>query len=253
MLIRIRYTAVAGFLIFGALLVFVQAFPKTFERTAIGFIQQQVHAKVVAAQPVLASDGVKAGLQKIADKLGEHKAKAAELRDGPLKRIIGEIVAAKCGCTQTNSPLVQKTAGILSKALDQVVETAGRATARVSDLINEKYTETAEELRADLSIFLATNLIAFVSVFAITFMQLSRAQYVVYPALLLLVTVAVCSGLYLFNTNWLYTILFQDYYGYGYATLIGVIYLFLIDIFTNKARMTSFIFNSIGYALHTVC
>jgi hypothetical protein len=137
--------------------------------------------------------------------------------------------------------------------LDKAVAATGRAKARVSDLIKEKYTETAEKLRADLTIFLSTNLIAFMSVFAITFMQLWRARYVVYPALLLTVTVVVCSGLYLFNTNWLYTILFQDYYGYGYAAIVGVIYLVLLDIAINRARVTNSISNAVGSALHTVC
>ena len=54
---------------------------------------------------------------------------------------------------------------------------------------------------------------------------------------------------YIFGQNWFYTIIFSNYWGFGYSVLAGVIFLFLMDVVFNKGRVTTEILNAMFQAL----
>ncbi len=65
-----------------------------------------------------------------------------------------------------------------------------------------------------------------------------------------------CSYFYIFEQNWLLTIIHSSYLGFAYLTWLGIVFLFLCDIVFNRARITTEIlnafFNAIGSALSVV-
>jgi hypothetical protein len=60
----------------------------------------------------------------------------------------------------------------------------------------------------------------------------------------LLFVAALCSTyFYLFEQNWFFTIIFNNYIGYGYIVYVFVVFLFLSDVVLNKARVCTEIIN----------
>lgn len=73
------------------------------------------------------------------------------------------------------------------------------------------------------------------------------------PAVVLLGAVMVTGGLYLFNKNWLHTIVFGEYVGLAYAAYLASVALLLADVVFNRARvitrLVNWVLNAIGAAL----
>ena len=63
------------------------------------------------------------------------------------------------------------------------------------------------------------------------------------PTLAILGAVGLAGGLYLFNQDWLHTIVFGDYLGWGYAAYLAVVALLLADILMNHARVSTRLVN----------
>lgn len=60
------------------------------------------------------------------------------------------------------------------------------------------------------------------------------------------VLMALC---YVLGQNWMMTINFSDYLGWGYSVFLAAIAAFLLDIALNAARITSMVFNALSSAV----
>lgn len=69
------------------------------------------------------------------------------------------------------------------------------------------------------------------------------------PALLLCLAAFAGIYFYVFQQNWFYTIIFDDFWGYGYVSLLATILGSLIDIVYLDGRITRGIVNGIADAL----
>lgn len=67
--------------------------------------------------------------------------------------------------------------------------------------------------------------------------------------MLLTLATILSSSIYLFGQDWFYTILYNDYMGFGYLVYIAVIFGVLMDIALNKARVTTEVINGIANAI----
>ena len=63
--------------------------------------------------------------------------------------------------------------------------------------------------------------------------------------LLLAIATVFCTYLYVFEQNWLMTIVEGSYLGWAYAGWLGVAYLFLCDIALNRGRVTTRLVNGV--------
>ena len=54
------------------------------------------------------------------------------------------------------------------------------------------------------------------------------------------------GGLYLFNQDWLHTILYNDYVGLSYVGYLALVTAFFGDVVFNRARITTEIFNGLS-------
>ena len=70
------------------------------------------------------------------------------------------------------------------------------------------------------------------------------------PANGLVVAAVVTAGLYLFAQDWLRTLVFADYLGFGYVAYLLLALAFLTDVAFNRARISrqllDLMFSSIG-------
>ncbi|MFM2198747.1 MAG: hypothetical protein RLZZ505_2179 [Verrucomicrobiota bacterium] len=83
-------------------------------------------------------------------------------------------------------------------------------------------------------------------------MNLPRSLQLFVPGLLAATSAVVCSYFYIFEQNWLLTILFNDYLGFGYLAYLAVVFGLLCDIILNRARITTVIVNAVLEAVGSV-
>lgn len=247
----IRSVGIVGALLCLAMIVLMQGWPKVFERTAIGFAKQQVTAEVQERYPGLGSGKLADGVSRMWDALGKRQKRTEETAEGPLPGLVAEVISAYCGCTdpvkkQARADAVR--AGLMAQAAK-----LGLAQDQLTDFVKGKYDTILSALKADLTIFLGTNLFAFAAVFAVSFVGRDYRGYVVIPGLLLLIAAAIASWVYLTQQDWFYTIVYQNYYGWGYAVIIGVIFGLLLDIIVNRARVCLKIASNLPFPIVPVC
>ena len=120
---------------------------------------------------------------------------------------------------------------------------------KLTNLIESEYLESVKRLTIDIRIFLGSNTFLFLLLLSVSFFKPQAVRHLFLPSILLLVATAISSFIYIFGQNWFFTIIYNDYMGFGYIAYIAVIFGFLIDISFNKARVTSKIINAILNAI----
>lgn len=252
MQLTLRVLGVAGVVLFGALFAATFA-PDSVERAGQAFIRYQVQKEVREKHGELAAAGLGKSLGRLK---ARHEAEAkrieAAIRDNLAARIADEIAAmCRLDCRQRETLRQSIDAGLRIRQAE-----TGAAIERLSALIQGKYLEVLDNLKRDLRIFLGSNAVLFLLVLVLSLFKPAAAVHLYLPAVLLVVSMVVSASLYLFNQNWLFTILYNDYVGFGYLAYVAVLFAFLCDVAFNKARVTTeilnWIFEAIGSAAKAV-
>ena len=123
------------------------------------------------------------------------------------------------------------------------------AERTLSNIVKGKYLEIVSNLKLDLRIFLGSNLVMFLILLALAFAKPGAVAHLFLPGLLLATATVLSSSIYIFGQDWFYTLLYNDYMGFGYLAYIGAIFGVLLDIGLNKARVTTEIINGIANAV----
>lgn len=130
---------------------------------------------------------------------------------------------------------------------------AGQAQERLAGLIKSKYLEVETKITREFRIFTGTNAVAFILlVLAVLVRPMAQIQLLPSAVILFAATV-LCSYFYLFNQNWLHTIVFSDYVGFAYAAYLAVVFALLWDILRNNARVTEIVLNAILAPFTAAC
>ncbi|CAA6810926.1 MAG: Unknown protein [uncultured Sulfurovum sp.] len=113
-----------------------------------------------------------------------------------------------------------------------------KAKLKFAKFLYAKYVKISTKLIRDIRLFSGVNSLVFLLLLFVSFLKKVRIEQVFLPVILLFISTALCSYFYLFNQNWLYTIVFNDYTGISYLIYLIVIFLFECDIVLNKGRVT---------------
>jgi hypothetical protein len=242
----LKLIGIFGILLFGILFSVTFVSPEKVENSAKSFVKSQIEKEVRAKQQAISESSVTEAAFNIAGKLGIEKEKIQADLDNDLPEKIASIVAAMCGydCEKKKASAESIATGYMDR-----IKSIQIAEATLSDVVKGKYLEIVSNLKLDLRIFLGSNLVMFFVLVAISFLKPRAVQHLFLPGLLLVVATIVASGIYIFGQDWFYTILYNDYMGFGYLLYIAFIFGFLIDITFNKARVTSEIINGIANAV----
>lgn len=111
--------------------------------------------------------------------------------------------------------------------------------------MKKKYMEVATELQRDIRIFTGSNTIVFLLLLLISYLKPKAVNHLFLPGVLLLTATLISSFFYIFEQNWLFTIIYNNYPGFAYLGYVGIVFLFLCDIVFNRARVTTEILNGI--------
>jgi hypothetical protein len=120
---------------------------------------------------------------------------------------------------------------------------------QLTGFIQASYMEVATDLKREIRIFTATNAGMFFLLVLVSFRKPGAARHLFAPGLLLCVATLLCAYLYVFEQNWLLTIIYGSYLGLGYAAYLGLVFLFLCDIALNRGRVTTRLVNGMVEAL----
>jgi hypothetical protein len=228
---------------FGALgiLVFVPLFILTFsdsqivEKSAKQFIawklQNEINTKI---------DSIQLPQSKIAEKVFGTKGETLAYLKQKLKEDAPTIMTTQLAkITDPHCECRTKWKERLSTFVEVEIVSLEKAKEKLADLVSGKYMEIVEKLTRDMRIFLGVNGLCFIFLLLISFLKPQATEHLFVPSSLMFLSSALCSYVYLFQQNWFYTILYNDYMGFGYVAYFLIVFALLCDIVFNKAKVTS--------------
>ncbi len=246
MSITLRSIGLLGILVFGILSAVTFVSPNVIEESAKEFVKYQIAKEVREKQQSVVDSSVASKALSIAESLGLESEKIQSNLDGNLPEKIASVIASMCGydCERKKALAESISSGYLER-----LKNINVAQNTLGDLIKGKYMEIVGNLKFDLRIFLGSNFAMFLILLVVSFAKPRAMTHLFLPGLLLVVATIISSVIYIYGQDWFYTILYNDYMGFGYLVYISVIFCVLMDIALNKARVTTEVINGIANTL----
>ncbi len=122
------------------------------------------------------------------------------------------------------------------------------AIERLKSLIENEYNDIMIDVRTDLSIFTASNIVIFIIAFILSIFRGKAAAHLIPISFIMTFVTIMMTCFYIFGQNWMMTILTNDYWGWSYSFFLICISILLADIAFNSARITTILLNITGAA-----
>lgn len=176
----------------------------------------------------------------------KQEQRAQILRDATFKKSIDQLIAEMqdpdCYCRQ----LMRGIAPLVTQAsLDQLLH----EEAKLKQFLMHEYRNTVEKLLREIRIFSAINGLLLSMLATVLFVSAYSAWISLPSIALMSVANFLVAGLYLFQQNWLHTLVFGDYLGWGYAFYLLFACVSLWDLVFQRARWTAMVLSSLGVTL----
>jgi hypothetical protein len=159
-----------------------------------------------------------------------------------VRNLLGSMGDLSCDCRKLAAAVA--TAFSLSE-----IASMEAAQEKLTMLIRGKYLEVEAQLTREFRIFTGSNAVVFSLLGFAAFFKRKAGVHLIPAAIILLVATLVTAGFYIFNQNWFYTVLFNDYVGYGYDAYLAAVFALLADILLNRGRVVTHVLNSVGNAV----
>lgn len=246
----LRIIGVTGALIFGTFFYFTYSTPGYVEEVGKDFIKSQIQKKTNQKIDSIKLKSQNNKLAKIAaalyknqqEKINYFKEQLKNKTQDKLTAVIAEMRDLDCECRKKYSKMFKDGYEFQMVSLQT-------ANDKLLGFMKTKYMEVATELKHDIRIFTGSNTLVFLSLLLISFLKPKAVTHLFLPGILLVTATIVCSFFYIFEQNWLFTIIYNNYLGFAYLGYVSVVFLFLCDIVFNGARVTTEIINSILNAI----
>jgi hypothetical protein len=234
--------SVFGALLFGAAYVLSYLNPLLIEGAAREVVRIEVERKVGESIDNLSHSRIVGLAERALKKTDAEIADTQRAIRAEVPRhvaiVITKMLNAHCECRSRLIELAQEFESTRLASLVQVRE-------RLVGLIESAYASVTSNLMREFRIVVASNTVAFAVLGCITLIRKKAALQLALPAVALVGAVAVTGGMYLFNQNWLHTIVYGQYVGLGYCFYLGGVALLLADVMFNRARATTWMANRI--------
>lgn len=243
----LRIAGVLGAVLFGFFFAITFSTPQWVERFAIEYIETRVSDSVDSRIAALRPEHGEGALARLAEGLYEQNEAALEnlklqFKEGVRETwsvALAEVRNLDCECRK-------KWLDALEAGTVQHVQSLEALSQRLTEFIQGSYMKVATELKRDIRIFTGTNAIMFLLLVLLSFLKPQAVRHLFAPGLLLGVSTLLCAYLYVFEQNWLLTIINGSYLGFAYAAYLGVVFLFLCDIALNFGRVTTRLVNGLA-------
>jgi hypothetical protein len=238
-----------GSLVFGGALMLSLLNPGFVERTAKDIIRHQIETKVRekidALDARFLSSRAGAILQANEQEAQRIRQMLASQLPERIGRVMHEMADLDCECRKKLEDAVRSGMETRAASLQQVQE-------RITALIRTQYTDTAQQLTREFRIFSGSNALAFILLGMAVLVRRTAGVHLVPAAVVLIGATAVSSALYLFQQNWLHTLLFSNYLGWGFVAYLALLYAFLCDVILNRGRVTCELLNAVPSGVEVV-
>lgn len=231
-----------GTLLFAGLLALSWLSPLTLERAAREVLRMEVERRVGERIDALNSTR----LAELAGKaLAQTEADIAQAqerirRDVPARvaSVVADMMSADCECRRRMAARARTQA---HERLDGLL----RVRERLTGLIESAYGQVRDALLRELRIVSGSNAVAFALLGVVTLLRPRARWHLLLPVGVLVGAVLVTTSVYLLNQNWLHTLVFGDYVGWGYSAYLAVVAAFLSDLAFNRGRVSVEIINGV--------
>lgn len=243
----LRAAGVLGAALFMAFFALTFSTPQWVERFAVDFIEARVSERVDAGIDALRPIPISGVAARVAKGLQRQNEVALEnLKErfkGGVRQAwsaaLAEVRDLDCECRE-------KWSGFLEAGTFQQLASLEALNQRLTAFIQASYMEIATELKRDIRVFAAINAAVFLLLLLVSFLKPQAVGHLFFPGLLLCTATLLCAGFYVFEQNWLLTIIYGDYLGLAYAAYLGGVFLFLCDIVVNHGRVTTSLVNGLA-------
>lgn len=230
-------------LVFFALAFFASiaspGFVEQVAKTVIRYeVEKKVHEKVEAIDAHFLSKKAEAFAETYADDIAQTKRQLAQQLPARIAEVIAEMQNLDCECRK-------KIETNIREGFEWRIASASLAQERLTTLIRSKYMETANQLTREFRIFTGTNAIVFALLLVAVLVKRQAGLHLLPSSAVLVLAAAVIAYLYLFNQNWLHTLVFSDFVGLAYIAYLGGAFALLCDIIFNRARVTTEVLNAL--------
>jgi hypothetical protein len=237
-----------GTLFFGGIAAVSWLDPLTIERAARELVRIEVERRVGEKIDTLSNTRIVGLAQRALERTNidlEHMQKA--LRAEVPRRIadaIADLLDADCECRQRLRTRLQE-------AHTERVSSLTEAQGKLLGWIESAYANVTQSLLRELRIVSLSNALAFALLGVATLVRRRATLQLALPVLVLVGAVFITTSLYLFNQNWLHTIVFGTYVGWMYSFYLGSVALLLADIAFNGARVCTAFLHAIGVTVES--
>ena len=253
MKITLRIFSIVGVILFGSSFVFTYSVPEFVENIGREFIKKQIETKTQEKIGSIKLKHENNVLVQLAAKVAKNnEQKIQKIREQLINKIYSKIADVIAEMRDLDCECRTKYEKMLKKGAKFKIISLQNANRILLDFMKTKYMEVAYKLKTDLRIFTGSNTVVFALLLLISFTKPQAIKHLFLPGILLGVSTIICSYFYLFNQNWFFTIIYNEYTGWGYLAYLGVIFAFLCDITFNKARITTNIINNIISSIGSV-
>lgn len=257
MRIILRIVGLIGVLIFGTSFYFTYGVPGGVEEIAKDFIKEKIEEETKEKIDSITLSASESKLGKLALKMMKGREKEIEelkanFREKAYEKtsaVIAEMRDLSCECRIKYSQTLKENTELRISGLEAM-------NKKLMEFMKSKYMEVVNKLTQELRIFTGTNLAMFAILLLASFLKPQAVIQLFIPGLLLATSTIVCSYFYLFEQNWLFTIIYSDFLGFWYLAYVSGLFLWFCDIIFNRARVTTkivnMVLNAIGSALQAV-
>lgn len=228
-----------GVLVFAVSLGYVLLSPAGLERRAQAFVIAEIEEALGQRLPMPASPWKKDLPETLSNELAE--------REQAILKSLGDfVVAAVAAMCRLDCDSRARLEAAMQKIYDEQLDELKLGADKLRDVVAGRYDAVFVELRRDLVVFLTCNLVAMALAFLLALLRRGAAGHLLPIAVILSASTLIACYWYVFGQNWILTIIYADFAGWTYLAGLGFLFLLLVDIGLNRARVTSEMFNAIA-------
>lgn len=236
-----------GTTVFASFLLYINLAPKDFDQRtrnfAVSQIEQKIDGRLASAASSPAAERVSEFAGRISDRLQSRVDDMRGSLDAGIDVLVADILAAAC---KLDCERRDEAAGAVREFYENSILRHSMALDRLENLVVGEYDAVMTELRLDLRIFSGSTALAFGLALLLSVFRGRAAAHLVPISIALTLATVLAVSWYALGQDWVMTVLFSNYWGWTYSVFLGGLSALMIDIAVNKARVTSFVFNSIG-------
>lgn len=253
----LRSIGIIGAAIFLTFFAFTYSVPGWVEAFAADYIESEAQERIDATIDGIRPPESENVLARLAQSMYEkNEAQIDQLKTNLKDNIHEQWAAAIAAVRDLDCECREKWEDWFESGFNTNIVLLQAANEQISNFIHSTYMDVATELKRDIRIFTASNATVFILLLLVSFLKPQAMTHLFLPAVLLAVSTLICSYFYIFEQNWLLTIIHSSYLGFAYLTWLGIVFLFLCDIVFNRGRITTEVlnalFNVIGSAFSVV-